>query len=294
MRFLKPLFLGIVGLFSVGVQAQHLDKFPTESSSLLWKIEGDKVKKDCYIFGTVHLIPMDKFYFPDKLSLLVAKSKQVVLEIGNIDQMEVLGHLFLEKGTVFDFFTPEQTDSIYVWAKEKMNMDSLQFTLSFGRMKPFFLVQMAAQKGEEIEIASYDLTIQNIANFRKIPVSGLETIAEQIALFDNMDTLTMQKMVMETIKETEEDETFDELVTVYLKQNVDDIYSYITNADSGGFLESSDELLDKRNHNWIPQIEKIIKKKKSFIAVGAGHLGGENGVLRLLEKQGYKLTPIQF
>jgi uncharacterized protein YbaP (TraB family) len=49
---------------------------------------------------------------------------------------------------------------------------------------------------------------------------------------------------------------------------------------------------DVRNANWIPVIEKQIRQQATFIAVGAGHLGGTNGVLELLKKQGYVVTGI--
>jgi uncharacterized protein YbaP (TraB family) len=48
----------------------------------------------------------------------------------------------------------------------------------------------------------------------------------------------------------------------------------------------------KRNQKWIPIISKLIQKKSSFIAVGAAHLPGKEGVLNLLQEAGYKITPI--
>ena len=53
-----------------------------------------------------------------------------------------------------------------------------------------------------------------------------------------------------------------------------------------------ENLLVKRNKNWIPKIEQLIQQKTCFIAVGAGHLAGENGILELLRKQGFTVEPI--
>ena len=53
------------------------------------------------------------------------------------------------------------------------------------------------------------------------------------------------------------------------------------------------KLLDDRNRAWIPQLEKSMSGKSVFIAVGAGHLGGKSGVIRLLTAKGYKLKPIR-
>ncbi len=52
-------------------------------------------------------------------------------------------------------------------------------------------------------------------------------------------------------------------------------------------------LLDKRNKNWIEDIEYLIEKDRTFIAVGMAHLGGENGILNLLKENGYELQRVE-
>jgi uncharacterized protein YbaP (TraB family) len=49
----------------------------------------------------------------------------------------------------------------------------------------------------------------------------------------------------------------------------------------------------KRNQKWIPVIAELIQKKSAFIAVGAAHLPGEEGVLHLLKESGYTITPVE-
>ena len=51
-------------------------------------------------------------------------------------------------------------------------------------------------------------------------------------------------------------------------------------------------LLDNRNKNWVKQLETILPKKSLFIAVGAGHLSGDNGLINLLRKKGYTVQPL--
>lgn len=292
-RIISFLFLYFIFQSAISF-GQYLDGFPTKSNALLWKIEGKNVKNDSYLFGTIHLIYKEKFYFPKELRKIIESSKQVVLEIANIDQAEVMQYVTLEKGSLFDFFTPEQVDSLYTWAKNELNMEPNQFKMVYGKMKPFVVVQMTTQKEMMGKIESYDLTIQSIANENKIPSIGLETIEEQLSIFDNMDTLRQQNMVMELIRNPySQDTMMNVMFDIYLKQNVDEMYSYIK-EEGGSLIDFQEDLLDNRNYNWIPKIEELIKKKKTFIAVGAGHLGGENGVLRLLEKKGYKLTPVYF
>ena len=63
-------------------------------------------------------------------------------------------------------------------------------------------------------------------------------------------------------------------------------------GDTEGVAEFEDLLLVGRNKNWIPIMEKMMISKTTFFAVGAGHLGGKNGVIALLRKQGYKVTAV--
>ena len=53
------------------------------------------------------------------------------------------------------------------------------------------------------------------------------------------------------------------------------------------------ELLDNRNMNWVNQFEQLMPKSSLFAAVGAGHLFGEQGLIQLLRKKGYRLKPIE-
>ena len=62
--------------------------------------------------------------------------------------------------------------------------------------------------------------------------------------------------------------------------------------DDSGVSGHMDLLLYTRNRNWVQQMEPIMQEKSTLFAVGAGHLGGEKGVLDLLRKKGYNLRPI--
>jgi uncharacterized protein YbaP (TraB family) len=59
---------------------------------------------------------------------------------------------------------------------------------------------------------------------------------------------------------------------------------------TGDFAEI---MLDDRNEEWIDDMENLMKEEATFFAVGAGHLGGENGVISLLEKAGYKVEAVK-
>ena len=292
IQFLFFFFLVLNGTsFS---QESVLVAFPMKESSLLWKIEGQGIPNGSYIFGSMHLIEKEYFLFPDKLEKLVKKSDQLVMEIAGMpSQSEAMKMVMLKEGTFFDYFTKEQTDSIIQWAQAEMNLSEPAFRSTMTKMKPFVVVQMATQMQFMGKTESYELTFEKIARENDIAIKGLETAAQQMAIFDDLTNAQQTEMVMDGIRnENKSLEMIQNMQKMYVRQNVDSLYLMIQ-QEGGVLAEEQASFLDSRNKNWVPQIKELIADKKTFIAVGAGHLGGPNGVLRLLEKEGYTLTPVK-
>jgi uncharacterized protein YbaP (TraB family) len=82
------------------------------------------------------------------------------------------------------------------------------------------------------------------------------------------------------------------MTDVYKSQDINAMVTMISDDESG--MGDFDELLvDMRNKNWIPIMEEKMKAGPVFFAVGAGHLAGKNGVIPLLMRAGYTLTPVK-
>lgn len=269
-------------------------EFPMKESSLLWKIEGPGIPKGSYLFGTMHMIEKEYFVFPEKLEKIVKKSEQLVMELPGLpNQKEAMKYVLLEEGTFFDYFSTEQIDTILVWAKQELKMDEKAFRATMSKMKPFVVVQMATQIHFMGKTESYEMTLEEIAKTNKLSIKGLETIEQQMGFFDGLTKAQQSEMVMEGIRDTEKSiATLKEMEVLYQGQNVDSLYLMIQN-EGGVTAEESNDFLDNRNASWVPQIKEMIASKRCFIAVGAGHLGGPNGVIRLLQKEGYTLSPVE-
>lgn len=266
---------------------------PTDMS-LLWRIDGGNLKHPSYLFGTMHLIQEEFWYFPDELTQRIEHSDKLVLEIAGIPTpAESIALITLTEGSFFDFFLPEQLDSIYTFLNEHLGLNKELVDLSFSNLKPFALVQLVTAQKFGSKTKSYEISISQIANDKEIENIGLETAAEQIEIFDSLSNETQAEMVMQVIREFEESgKELDVMQELYRRQRIDSLYLMIQ-SQAGEFGPTEAQLLDNRNKNWIPKIEKIIKKNKTFIAVGAGHLYGENGIIELLKKENYVLTAIQ-
>ncbi len=281
MRFILITFLFLNGL-AFG-----------QDNSLLYQIKG-KDKKVSYLFGTIHMIPDSLYYFPGKLDKIVSKSEEIILEVANLsDQSSVMRLLVLDSGSCFDIFTPQQKDSVINWGATLLGIKPELFEKGFEKRKPFTLLQLSFQKMISGKIKMVDMEIENKAKQNKIPVSGLETVEYQLSIFDKMPSSEMAEMIMDLIRNPNEgEETFQKLVQSYHKQDLESLAKLILESDQLG--SSADELLDKRNQNWIPKMEELMKTKSCFFAVGAGHLGGPNGVIQLLRQKGYEVTPVRY
>ena len=140
---------------------------------------------------------------------------------------------------------------------------------------------------------SYEKTIMKIQKESKIKLEGLETIEEQLGIFDDMTDEEQAEMVMEAIrKDGESEKMILDMMKIYRRQNIDSLY-LMSHEEGETIANKEDEFLSNRNHKWIPKINSMIADRRVFIAVGAGHLGGKEGVLNLLREEGYTITPLK-
>ncbi|MFT6924408.1 MAG: hypothetical protein ACJA1C_003430 [Crocinitomicaceae bacterium] len=299
---MKKIIVILIALTQIGCSTQEEPtpsgqadiKIDEDGNSLLWMITSDNLQDTSFLFGTMHLIQKEYYFFPENLKTLISRSETIVMEIvGEPNPMDVMKMMSLDEGSLFDMLSEEQGDSLLAWGQKNMNLSEDMFKSSFGKMKPFAVSMLTMTLAMQGDIESYEMEIKELMESEKIKGVGLETMEEQIAFFDAFSVEEQVQMLMESIKDDEKsaDQT-KRMQQMYKRQNLDSLYIMIT-EESESIAGKDAELLDDRNKNWIPKIEKLIAKERTFIAVGAGHLGGPEGVIRLLKKEGYTLTPIE-
>ena len=288
-KFLFLCFVCVAHFLSAQVS-----EYPMKKSSLLWKIEGSGLSAPSYIFGTMHMIEKAYYFFPEKIEKLVLSTEELVMELPGLpSQEESMALLKLKEGSFFDYFNKEQSDSLFQWAYANLSMKETLFRKTMDSMKPFVFVQLATQWKFIGNMESYEQAFEALASANKIPISGLETVADQMLIFDNLSKAQQTEMVMESIRNPEKVmQQTREMEQLYVDQNVDVLYMNILKAESI-IVDEQSAFLDDRNARWIPLIIQHMKSHPTFIAVGAGHLGGPKGVVRLLQREGYTLTPIR-
>ena len=114
----------------------------------------------------------------------------------------------------------------------------------------------------------------------------------QAGIFDSIPYEEQAKELLKSIDSLASNKNeFDTMMNVYKSQRVGEIENLFSKSESG--MEAhQDILLDNRNKNWVAQLKIIMKTDKVFVAVGAGHLVGKQGLIALLRKEGYTVKPL--
>lgn len=283
---------------STGASTLPVEHTPLDNS-LLWEITGNGLKKPSYVFGTIHIIGKEDFFFPQTLLDKITASDQCTFEI-DMDEMssmesmmKIIGKAFMKDGkSLRDLITEKE------YAEVEAHFQSKGLPLQMlDKMKPMLLATFASMDlggdGGMGDSKSYEMEIYAKINEQKKTSNGLETVEDQLALFDSIPYGAQAKMLMESIRSSnQENEEYKMMIALYKKQDVDELARVSVAGDQGvdGFGEL---FLYRRNRNWIPRMTTMMTEKSTFFAVGAGHLGGPKGVLNLLRKSGYKIAAIK-
>lgn len=271
------------------------------NAQLLWKVSGNGLDKPSYIFGTHHVAPLSMKDSIAGMTEAMNGTSQVYGELVMEDMMKPEMLMKMQQAmmlptdtTLKSLFTQAQYDSIASVVKENIGMELAMF----DKLKPAALnaqlavvLSVKALKGYNPQ-EQLDTWFQTQAKQAGKKVGGLETMESQINVLYNSQSLKRQAQQL-YCSATHIDYGIDmtrRLAEAYLNQDLDKLLE-ITEEKMGNACDSTPEeeeaLIYGRNANWAKQMPGIMKQASTLFVVGAGHLPGEHGVLKLLGKQGY-------
>jgi uncharacterized protein YbaP (TraB family) len=271
-----------------GSSYKHLD------NTLLWKISGNGLTRSSYLYGTMHVLCAEDATVSDSLKLAIKYSDQIYFELDMDNLGEMLGamkYLRMNDGKkLSELLTKEEYARVEAYFKN--NAVPLPLTM-MNRFKPYFISSLI---GEQMMACSQkngmeELIMRESKQYRK-EIRGLETTEFQASIFDSIPYEKQAKDLVNYIDSIDSyKEVNMEMVDVYREQNLEKMDSLMHKSDPG-MDEYMDILLYGRNRHWVEQMPEIMKGRCILFAVGAGHLPGEQGVINLLRKKGYKVTPM--
>lgn len=261
---------------------------------LLWKIQ-KAGHADSYLFGTIHIGDnrvielLDIVQKPLKASDVFAM--EVVLD-ENAQAVIAQAGLFENGELLQDYVDDLQLDRI--------NRIMYQYygvtPASVNKMKPWVVMATISSPPPESNKTVLDIQLQSLAEEAQRSVIGLETIEEQVDVLSGMVLSEQLWLLNKAVNDFEETTNlWESMIVKYLRgdlqalmQEQDAMMDDSTTIDDR-FIE---RLLDQRNVKMAQRLVVIMQNKTVFAAIGALHLPGEKGVLHLLEKAGYQVSPI--
>ncbi len=293
---LKLVLLSTVfGLAAISLAAQAPASKANENG-LLFEISGNGLKKPSYVFGTFHILCPTDVMPMDKFAPYIDKSDQLIMEL-DMDDPNVMGSMakgaaISDGRTIKDFLTAEQYAKV-----DEMFKNSLGLSVDAVKtLKPAILSVLVVTSPKMLGCSppsSYDLSFVKVAADKKKPIIGLETVEFQSK---TLESQPLEKQAESLAKMAEDpqkaEDELKKLISTYKEQDIEKLHKLAIEQNKTD-VNFEKDLLDDRNAAWIPKIEGIIKTTPSFIAVGAGHLGGSKGVIQLMRAKGYKVTPIR-
>lgn len=264
----------------------------SQSKSLLYEVKKDGFQTT-YLYGTIHLIPDSLFLFTKKLKKIISQSDEMIFEITDFSDNESLTKMLKSEGNSFDIFTKVQQDSVLNWGAQLIDSDTASFRRIFESLKPINLLQLPTMKALQEHAVSVDLALMKFADEKGIVKSELETVAFQLELLNNLPDSVMAEMILSAMRQSKDsDQLQAKLLHLYQTQDIEGLANLLNESDeTSAFLN---ELIGKRNSKWLPKIIEKSKNKSCFVAVGAGHLGGKDGLISLFQQAGFIVSPVTF
>jgi uncharacterized protein YbaP (TraB family) len=192
--------------------------------------------------------------------------------------------------TLADLYTAKEYERL-----KEYFADTLKIPLAFlQKAKPYFLVALLYPRMMNCPSpAGVEEELVKLAKENKKEIKGLETMQFQASVFDSIPYQWQAKELLKNIDSfSVNKKEFDTMLDFYKTQNLDSIKTMLGKSEFGS--EKYDNLLlNNRNKKWVTKLDTIMKKESVFVAVGAGHLVGEHGLINLLKKQGYTVKPLE-
>ena len=291
IRRLDPVVLLAVVLlfFLAAITLADTDR----SHGLLWELSKTG-QQPAYLFGTIHSEDPAVVELPATVKQAFDASNSVVLEmLLDTDTMRYssTAMLMLDGRSLSDMI------GMPLYKKVSAAIASRGIPeLVLNRMKPWAaavtLSTPALETGQILDLVLYQDALQ-----QDKAVYGLETVREQLDLFDSMSESDQVTLLRDAVdKFPELDALHAELLEVYKQRDLEGLLAINETSmqaeDQRLAKEFQRRVIDDRNHRMAERMQPYLRQGKAFVAVGALHLPGEQGLLNLLEQQGYTVRRV--
>ena len=283
----------------------------TTQAQILYRITGKGLESPSYIVGTYHLAPSSFADSIPGMDKAIAETTQVCGELDMMDAFKpenaarLLKIQMLPEGvTLSSLFTAEQLERLNTLLLEVMgtNLKDEAFAAQMEKMTPVALSTTLTLTSYMKETPSFnpmeliDNYFQTLALQSGKSVKGFETVDFQMGVLFGAPLEKQANDLMCTVDNFEEAQRIAKLITTaYFTQNLQQIEEVLeeeSEMNCGTSEEDEEKLIYNRNRNWVELMPAMMTEQPTLFVVGAAHLCGDQGVLKLLEKAGYTVEGV--
>ncbi|MBZ9675342.1 TraB/GumN family protein [Mesorhizobium sp. ES1-1] len=274
---------------------------------LLWKLEKPG-ETPSYLFGTMHMTDPRVTTLPPAARKAYDAAGTIVIETTEVlDEQKMMAALFKEPDLMM--FTDGTTLSSLLSADDaaavNKALDSRGIPpATVAKMKPWMLSAMIALPACELARKAggapvLDVKLAEDAKASGKSVEGLETVADQLRAMASLPLAFHMKGLVDTLKLGDKVNDINETMIVLYQRGDTGMFWPLFRAampaeqdDPAGYAAFEEAMITSRNKVMVDHAAPILAKGNAFIAVGALHLPGANGLVEDFRKAGYTVTAI--
>ncbi len=264
---------------------------------VLWTLKDEDTT--LYILGTVHLLRPDLVWRTPEIDAAIAAADTVVFEADTTSEQagRDLMKFFSSEGMFSDgtqltsLLTAPEIEQLEAALSEiGLPLDAVQ------PMRPWYAalnlsVMQMTEEGFDPS-AGVEMKIEAEAKAKGAAFVYLETVDQQLGEFARLDSCAQVEFLMQSVQTMDQgDEMLDLLVSEWADGDTAGLGALMASPEEFGSVAAYDALLKNRNERWTPIIAGMLEAPGTrLIAVGAGHLAGEDSVITMLRAEGYEVT----
>ena len=295
------LLAALIAGFACNTQAQ-----------ILYRISGKGLESPSYIVGTYHLAPSS---FADSIPGMKSAIEGTQQVCGELDLMDAFkpentarmmkARMLPEGVTLSSLLTAEQLERLNALLLEVMgsNLKDEAFAAQVENITPVALSTTLSLTAYMKEMPSFnpmdliDNHFQTLALQNGKSVKGFETVDFQMGVLYDVPLEKQVDDLMCLVDNFEEAQKMaNRITTAYFTQNlqqIDEVLEEESEMNCGTTEEDEETLIYNRNRNWVDMMPEMMAEQPTLFVVGAAHLCGEKGVLKLLEVAGYTVEGVK-
>lgn len=261
-----------------------------KKNTLLWQIDGIDLPGTSYLFGTMHVKDRRAFQYTDIVYQKIDACTTFATEF-NLEELAMNfdpTSMFLPDSQTLDQLLPPK-----VYRKlEKIFRKSVGIELQqYNRRLPMLVSSIVSESILSKDMPhSLDEHLWTYARSKEKITLGLETYLEQVEILNKIPIKHQLKALIEVGKNFKRHrKSLLKMTHMYERSDIRQLHKAGT-KNAGGLKKL---LIFDRNRLMAERMQNFMSEQTIFCAIGAGHLAGKKGVLRLLKQQGFKVKPVK-